>query len=202
MHYFETSLWSSSNPPPHRVREFIYIILLIRAMRRRLVGHRTAPTMPRATKRPGPGSGTTAPTSERVPDQLSFSHNASFVTVLRPIQSGSLSSSPGLSSPSTTIALHPGSRRLGQLMANVNLEAKPRSSLIFSPSSLHDEPLPSFGPRIGLVSVQRQDGTAPVAIRTPGMVTATSRGVVPHLSRDHVRLTKAIRWVHVPFESL
>ncbi|KAH9934864.1 tRNA-guanine(15) transglycosylase-like protein [Fomitopsis serialis] len=86
-------------------------------------------------------------------------------------------------------------------MATMNLDPKPRSSLIFSSSSSNETPLPCFHPRVGQVSVQRPDGAAPIAIKTPGMMTATSRGVVPHLSRDHVRLTRAIRWVHVPFET-
>ncbi|KAH9842883.1 tRNA-guanine(15) transglycosylase-like protein [Rhodofomes roseus] len=88
-------------------------------------------------------------------------------------------------------------------MAMMNAELKPRSSLIFSssPSQSHATPLPHFGPRLGEVNVQRQEGAARIAIKTPGMMTATSRGVVPHLSRDHVRLTRAICWVHVPFET-
>ncbi|KAL6309181.1 tRNA-guanine(15) transglycosylase-like protein [Sparassis latifolia] len=38
-------------------------------------------------------------------------------------------------------------------------------------------------------------------MKTPGLIAATSRGVVPHLSRDHVKSTAAIRWVHIPFET-
>ena len=137
-----------------------------------------------------------------ISDQLSFSYESTTPSLLCSISSPTAAGSTPHTSSSNTITLHTRYRRLGQLMANVNLEAKPRSTLIFSPSLLHGTPCSIFGPRVGLVSVQRQDGTASVAIRTPGMVTATSRGVVPHLSRDHVRLTKAIRWVHVPFESL
>ncbi|KAF8162653.1 tRNA-guanine(15) transglycosylase-like protein, partial [Crassisporium funariophilum] len=40
-----------------------------------------------------------------------------------------------------------------------------------------------------------------IHIQTPNLLTATSRGVVPHLSRDHHKLTNAIRWVNVPFET-
>lgn len=79
-------------------------------------------------------------------------------------------------------------------------EFKPVSSLIFLPLLPGD--LPLFGPRLGEVSIARSDGSTPLAVKTPGLIAATSRGVVPHLSRDHVRITKAIRWVHVPFESL
>ncbi|KAI0928194.1 hypothetical protein AcW2_004283 [Taiwanofungus camphoratus] len=78
-------------------------------------------------------------------------------------------------------------------------EFKPVSSLIFLPLLPGD--LPLFGPRLGEVSIARSDGSTPLAVKTPGLIAATSRGVVPHLSRDHVRITKAIRWVHVPFES-
>ncbi|KAH8112424.1 tRNA-guanine(15) transglycosylase-like protein [Phellopilus nigrolimitatus] len=38
-------------------------------------------------------------------------------------------------------------------------------------------------------------------ISTPGFITSTSRGVVPHLTRDHVEATDAVKWVHVPFET-
>ncbi|KAE9408300.1 tRNA-guanine transglycosylase [Gymnopus androsaceus JB14] len=38
-------------------------------------------------------------------------------------------------------------------------------------------------------------------ISTPGILTCTSRGIVPHLSNDNVKRTRAIRWVHVSFES-
>lgn len=61
--------------------------------------------------------------------------------------------------------------------------------------------LPLFGPRLARLGVQRPDGSPPLEVYTPALITATSRGVVPHLSRDHVRTTQAIRWVHVPFES-
>ncbi|KIP09270.1 hypothetical protein PHLGIDRAFT_103075 [Phlebiopsis gigantea 11061_1 CR5-6] len=59
----------------------------------------------------------------------------------------------------------------------------------------------TFGPRVGSVSFQREDGTVLPEIKTPGLITTTSRGVVPHLSRDHTIKTKAVRWVQLPFES-
>ncbi|EKM55646.1 uncharacterized protein PHACADRAFT_256420 [Phanerochaete carnosa HHB-10118-sp] len=59
-----------------------------------------------------------------------------------------------------------------------------------------------FGPRLGTVSVQRKDVDGTVEIKTPGLITTTSRGVVPHLSRDHTSFTEAVRWVQLPFESL
>lgn len=58
-----------------------------------------------------------------------------------------------------------------------------------------------FGARLGTLTLCRPDGTD-VKLSTPGMVCWTSRGVVPHLSRDHVLATDAIKWVHVPFETL
>ncbi|KAF9069753.1 tRNA-guanine(15) transglycosylase-like protein [Rhodocollybia butyracea] len=54
-----------------------------------------------------------------------------------------------------------------------------------------------FGPRGGKVLIRNGQ----IAIDTPGVLTCTSRGVVPHLSRDNVKRTRAIKWVHIPFES-
>jgi hypothetical protein len=59
-----------------------------------------------------------------------------------------------------------------------------------------------FGPRLGRATLKRTDGSPAIELDTPGLLATTSRGVIPHLSRDHHRLTKAIRWVHVPFETL
>ncbi|KAI0040598.1 hypothetical protein FA95DRAFT_852071 [Auriscalpium vulgare] len=58
-----------------------------------------------------------------------------------------------------------------------------------------------FGPRLGKVSLQRDAEGSTLEILTPGLITSTSRGVVPHLSRNNVNATAAICWVHVPFES-
>lgn len=60
----------------------------------------------------------------------------------------------------------------------------------------------SFGPRLGSVSILREDDGPPLELKTPGLIATTSRGIVPHLSRDHVNLTESIRWVQLPFESL
>ncbi|EIW77271.1 hypothetical protein CONPUDRAFT_168246 [Coniophora puteana RWD-64-598 SS2] len=89
-------------------------------------------------------------------------------------------------------------------------------------------PLPSgalFGPRLGTLTLHRYDGagrntnanTDPadsdgsanaaeeegtqIELPTPGFLVCTSRGVVPHLSRDHCNAASAVHWVHVPFES-
>ncbi|KDQ54042.1 hypothetical protein JAAARDRAFT_196811 [Jaapia argillacea MUCL 33604] len=59
----------------------------------------------------------------------------------------------------------------------------------------------TFSPRLGRVILSRPDDSTATDIETPGPITATSRGIVPHLSRDNLRATNAIRWVHIPFES-
>ncbi|KAF8057003.1 tRNA-guanine(15) transglycosylase-like protein [Lyophyllum atratum] len=59
---------------------------------------------------------------------------------------------------------------------------------------------PCFGPRLGMLVLRRSNGIE-IKLETPALLTSTSRGVVPHLSRDHARLTNAIGWVHVPFET-
>ncbi|KAH9034992.1 tRNA-guanine(15) transglycosylase-like protein [Lactarius pseudohatsudake] len=63
------------------------------------------------------------------------------------------------------------------------------------------QPLSSFSPRLGSLSVHRASENTTISVSTPGLITSTSRGVVPHLSSDHTRVSDAIRWVHVPFES-
>ncbi|KAJ4473607.1 tRNA-guanine(15) transglycosylase-like protein [Lentinula aciculospora] len=52
-----------------------------------------------------------------------------------------------------------------------------------------------FVPRVAKLLIRQ------IAIDTPGLLVCSSRGVVPHLSRDNVTRTKGIRWIHVPFES-
>ncbi|KAI0807293.1 tRNA-guanine(15) transglycosylase-like protein [Fomes fomentarius] len=68
---------------------------------------------------------------------------------------------------------------------------------LFTPSFA----LEKFGPRTGTIEIDREDGTPVIQTNTPGLLTATSRGLVPHLSRDHVHLTGAIRHIQLPFES-
>jgi queuine tRNA-ribosyltransferase len=58
-----------------------------------------------------------------------------------------------------------------------------------------------YGPRFGNVILKRSDSTH-LQISTPNLITTTSRGVVPHISRDHYKLTDAILWINVPFETL
>ncbi|KAL4073515.1 hypothetical protein J3A83DRAFT_4229091 [Scleroderma citrinum] len=68
-----------------------------------------------------------------------------------------------------------------------------------------------FGPRFGRITLRQpmtaQDRSIPsfdasdITIYTPNILVGTSRGVVPHLSRDHCNSAGAIRWINVPFES-
>ncbi|KAJ3567193.1 hypothetical protein NP233_g6528 [Leucocoprinus birnbaumii] len=65
--------------------------------------------------------------------------------------------------------------------------------------SLLTPPTTRFGPRLGTFCFKRSEGSE-IQIQTPGFLTSTSRGVIPHLSRDHYA-SSAIRWVNLPFES-
>ncbi|KAL4264272.1 Queuine tRNA-ribosyltransferase-like protein [Pleurotus pulmonarius] len=58
----------------------------------------------------------------------------------------------------------------------------------------------SPGTRVGTLTLVRPEGQT-ITIHTPGLITSTSRGVVPHLSRDHCQSTEAIRWANIPFET-
>ncbi|KAF8523658.1 hypothetical protein JB92DRAFT_3094001 [Gautieria morchelliformis] len=66
---------------------------------------------------------------------------------------------------------------------------------------------PKFSPRLGQLSVTRPGHDTPenrggkVELLTPGLMASTTRGVIPHLTRDNVRRTPCVKWVHVPFES-
>ncbi|KAI0371770.1 hypothetical protein BV20DRAFT_1120421 [Pilatotrama ljubarskyi] len=68
---------------------------------------------------------------------------------------------------------------------------------LFQPSS-HP---PRFGPRIGTLTIVRDEGATIHQSQTPALLTATSRGIVPHLSRDHLHLTRTIRHIQLRFES-
>ncbi|KAH8076007.1 tRNA-guanine(15) transglycosylase-like protein [Cristinia sonorae] len=74
------------------------------------------------------------------------------------------------------------------------------SALAFS---LLPSDIAQFSPRLGSLSLRRRDSSTSsvIEIKTPNFTTSTSRGVIPHLSRDHVRSIKSIRWTGVPFES-
>ncbi|TBU28919.1 hypothetical protein BD311DRAFT_306481 [Dichomitus squalens] len=82
--------------------------------------------------------------------------------------------------------------------------ARANAAMAFRPLfTLTGSPLAGkYGPRTGRIDIDRQDGTSILQTDTPALLTATSRGVVPHLSRDNVHLTKAIHHIQLPFESL
>lgn len=94
------------------------------------------------------------------------------------------------SNEQTLLELKQTTRRI---MANVHTQ--PRPIFRFTP-----DPTNGISARRGRVTLIRPGQT--LEIHTPGIMAVTSRGVVPHLSGDHVATTDAIRWVHVPIESL
>ncbi|KAH9968074.1 tRNA-guanine(15) transglycosylase-like protein [Russula dissimulans] len=66
----------------------------------------------------------------------------------------------------------------------------------------HFQSAPStFTPRLGTVTLYRQSEYTSIEVQTPGLITSSSRGVVPHLSSDHIRVSDPIRCIHIPFES-
>ncbi|KAG2144108.1 uncharacterized protein EDB93DRAFT_1087790 [Suillus bovinus] len=62
-----------------------------------------------------------------------------------------------------------------------------------------------FGPRVGRLCLTRpsSDGQSNhvIDIPTPNFLIGTSRGAVPHLSRDHIHSANSINWINVSFES-
>ncbi|KZV84281.1 tRNA-guanine transglycosylase [Exidia glandulosa HHB12029] len=54
--------------------------------------------------------------------------------------------------------------------------------------------------RLGTLLVTRPDG-AQLDIETPNFLASTSRGAVPHLSRDHVLASSSTRGLHVTYDS-
>ncbi|KZW00162.1 tRNA-guanine transglycosylase [Exidia glandulosa HHB12029] len=55
--------------------------------------------------------------------------------------------------------------------------------------------------RLGTLLVTRPDG-AQLDLETPNFLASTSRGAVPHLSRDHVLASSSTRGLHVTYDSL
>ncbi|KAG8957710.1 hypothetical protein FRC03_009898, partial [Tulasnella sp. 419] len=90
------------------------------------------------------------------------------------------SSAPTLSSPSLTFRL------LTSLLSSTSSQ---ESTSFFT------------GPRLGSLTLSRNNDSQPIRVSTPGFMTTTSRGTIPHLSRDNVRKTPGIEWVHVPYET-
>ena len=87
--------------------------------------------------------------------------------------------------------IRPG--RMGPPRLTFSVSPLPSSS----PSASH------FNPRLGSLTLQRNDATkSTIKLDTPGLLTTASRGLIPHLSRDHVDATAAVRWVNIPFETL
>ncbi|OBZ66505.1 Pre-mRNA-splicing factor CLF1 [Grifola frondosa] len=97
---------------------------------------------------------------------------------------------------SRVYALHLNAIRKPRIPSSTNRMA---SSNIFHPNVSSDTP--KFGARLGKLSIHRQNENTTLDVDTPALITATSRGIVPHLSRDHVRATDAIRCINIPFES-
>ncbi|KAG0702218.1 hypothetical protein DFH29DRAFT_922871 [Suillus ampliporus] len=67
-----------------------------------------------------------------------------------------------------------------------------------------EQETPQFGPRVGRLCLTRSSDSPcnhVIDIPTPNFLVGTSRGVVPHFSRDHVRSANGISWINVPFES-
>jgi hypothetical protein len=58
-----------------------------------------------------------------------------------------------------------------------------------------------FSPRLGKLTIDRADAP-PIVLDTPTLITPTSRGLVRHLSRDHVHKSEAIKLLNLHFESL
>ncbi|TFK18675.1 hypothetical protein FA15DRAFT_760512 [Coprinopsis marcescibilis] len=86
--------------------------------------------------------------------------------------------------------------------------SRPKSTFEFTISSPELSSSSKFGPRLGHVSLTRRDtadasgkATSRIDIQTPGVLTNTSRGVIPHLSRDNYPSHSALKWMNVPFES-
>lgn len=69
---------------------------------------------------------------------------------------------------------------------------------------LQSAPAEKFGPRLGNITIRRPsvDERIEIDIPTPSIICTTTRGVITHLSNDNVLRTAAIKWIHVPFESL
>jgi hypothetical protein len=68
---------------------------------------------------------------------------------------------------------------------------------------LADPELARFHPRVGIATLERADlPQSTVQVQTPALITSTSRGLVPHFTRDHHSSSDAVRWIGLPFESL
>lgn len=103
-------------------------------------------------------------------------------------------------------------RRRRTTITTRNLKVFPRAIMSHSTFKFESSLAPqSFGPRLGSLKFRRVPSNettnvpsypAEREILTPGLLTTTSRGVIPHLSRDHAGGSNAVRWVNIPFETL
>ncbi|EJD01988.1 uncharacterized protein FOMMEDRAFT_141186 [Fomitiporia mediterranea MF3/22] len=50
-------------------------------------------------------------------------------------------------------------------------------------------------------SIKKKSNGTEIRVDSPGLIISTSRGIIPHLTQDHVAQMNAIKWVHVPFET-
>ncbi|KAG1867273.1 hypothetical protein DFJ58DRAFT_904531 [Suillus subalutaceus] len=85
-----------------------------------------------------------------------------------------------------------------------NLKAASASAHDFPKLTFILERGKQFGPRVGRLCLTRPSDSPSnhvIDIQTPNFLIGTSRGAVPHFSRDHVHSAKGISWINVPFES-
>lgn len=89
-------------------------------------------------------------------------------------------------------------------MAQTQLEGAQRIGSLFPKLTFMLDQGKQFGPRIGRLCLTRPSDTPSnhiINIQTPNFLIGTSRGVIPHFSRDHVHSANGISWINVPFES-
>ncbi|KAG1771948.1 tRNA-guanine(15) transglycosylase-like protein [Suillus placidus] len=89
-------------------------------------------------------------------------------------------------------------------MAQAQLEGAQRVGSRFPKFTFILDQGKQFGPRVGRLCLTRPSNCLPnhvIDIRTPNFLIGTSRGVVPHFSRDHVHSANGISWINVSFES-
>ncbi|KAG1811866.1 tRNA-guanine(15) transglycosylase-like protein [Suillus subaureus] len=89
-------------------------------------------------------------------------------------------------------------------MAQTQLEGAQRIGSRFPKLTFILDRGKQFGPRVGRLCLTRPSDSPSnhvIDIRTPNFLIGTSRGAVPHFSRDHVHSAKGISWINVSFES-
>jgi queuine tRNA-ribosyltransferase len=90
-------------------------------------------------------------------------------------------------------------------MAQTQLEGVQRVGSRFPKLTFSLDQGRQFGPRIGRLCLTRPSDSPSshaINIRTPNFLIGTSRGIIPHFSRDHVHSANGISWINVAFESL